>query len=231
MQDIETGYADFQNKHQYNERLMFIRKVYGILSAQLLFTVLFNIIPMTSSAFRDWMFNNFWLAIVFGFLYLSTAITLICCSDFAKKVPQNYIFLGIFTLSLSYLMAFITSTTDPMTVFIAMVMTFGVTATVTAYAFFTKTDFTTLYGIMFGVLIGAIIFGIFMGMFYHSKAMNLVFCLIFIIIYTVYIVIDTQAIAGGRRYSVSTEDYILGALMLYVDIIMLFIYLLRFLRN
>lgn len=84
---------------------------------------------------------------------------------------------------------------------------------------------------MFGVFIGAIIFGIFMGIFYQSKALNLVFCLIFIIIYTVYIVIDTQAIAGGRRYSVSTDDYILGALMLYVDIIGLFIYLLRFLRN
>jgi FtsH-binding integral membrane protein len=36
-------------------------------------------------------------------------------------------------------------------------------------------------------------------------------------------------IASGHRHDISTEDYILGALMLYIDIIGMFIYILKLL--
>jgi len=52
-------------------------------------------------------------------------------------------------------------------------------------------------------------------------------CCIFVVIYGVYLVIDTQLIVGKGRWSLDMEDYIVGALMLYVDIIGLFLYLLR----
>ena len=41
-----------------------------------------------------------------------------------------------------------------------------------------------------------------------------------------YILIDTQLIIGGGRYKLSIDDYIIGAIILYIDIIYLFIYLL-----
>ena len=46
-------------------------------------------------------------------------------------------------------------------------------------------------------------------------------------VYGIYLVIDTQLIVGKGRWSIDMEDYIVGALMLYVDIIGLFLYLLR----
>ena len=32
---------------------------------------------------------------------------------------------------------------------------------------------------------------------------------------------------GGKRYEIEIDDYILGAIILYTDIIMIFLYLLR----
>ena len=48
-----------------------------------------------------------------------------------------------------------------------------------------------------------------------------------VIIYGLYIIYDTQLIAGGRKHELSLDDYVIGALILYIDIIMLFLELLR----
>lgn len=39
---------------------------------------------------------------------------------------------------------------------------------------------------------------------------------------------DTQCIIGGRRIELSPEEYILGALQLYIDIMYIFQYILMF---
>lgn len=46
-------------------------------------------------------------------------------------------------------------------------------------------------------------------------------------IYSLYLIIDTQLIIGGRHIELSLDDYVLGAILLYVDIITLFIEILR----
>jgi FtsH-binding integral membrane protein len=44
----------------------------------------------------------------------------------------------------------------------------------------------------------------------------------------ILLIIDTQMIVGGERsFQISMDDYVLGALVLYVDIIRLFLYILR----
>lgn len=42
-----------------------------------------------------------------------------------------------------------------------------------------------------------------------------------------YLLLDTQAILGGRRLEISPDDYVLGAIQLYVDIMELFINILE----
>ena len=47
------------------------------------------------------------------------------------------------------------------------------------------------------------------------------------LIFSLYIVYDTQMMMGGKhKYSLSPEEYIFAALNLYLDIINLFLYLL-----
>jgi hypothetical protein len=53
--------------------------------------------------------------------------------------------------------------------------------------------------------------------------------IVFSIIYSIYILIDTQLILGRGENKISLDDYILGATILYIDIIGLFLRLLRLL--
>lgn len=58
-----------------------------------------------------------------------------------------------------------------------------------------------------------------------SYALSIVFALI----YSVYLLIDTQAILGTGQRRVALDDYILGATIIYMDIISLFLKILRIL--
>lgn len=49
------------------------------------------------------------------------------------------------------------------------------------------------------------------------------------VVYSVYLLVDTQLILGGRHRQLSLDDHILGAIILYVDIISLFLKILQLL--
>ena len=46
-----------------------------------------------------------------------------------------------------------------------------------------------------------------------------------------FLLIDTQLIVGGKRHELSIDDYVIGALILYMDIIYIFVYMLKLLGN
>ena len=48
-------------------------------------------------------------------------------------------------------------------------------------------------------------------------------------IYCVYILVDTQLIMGGKNRELTLDNYVMGAMILYVDIIGLFLKILRIL--
>jgi len=48
-----------------------------------------------------------------------------------------------------------------------------------------------------------------------------------VILYGLFLIIDTQLIVGGKKHEMSIDDYIVGALILYIDIITIFLYLLE----
>lgn len=49
------------------------------------------------------------------------------------------------------------------------------------------------------------------------------------IVYSIYIIIDTQLILGGKNKELSFDDYILGSVILYTDVISLFLKILQIL--
>jgi FtsH-binding integral membrane protein len=48
-------------------------------------------------------------------------------------------------------------------------------------------------------------------------------------IYSIYLIIDTQLILGGKNAELTMDNYVLGAVLLYIDIIQIFLQLLRIL--
>ncbi|MFN9952526.1 MAG: Bax inhibitor-1 family protein, partial [bacterium] len=68
-----------------------------------------------------------------------------CCRSVARRVPLNYILLTVFTVSFSFIVAFITVPYTPDVVIQAGAATALTTIALTFYALKTKTDMT-MYG-------------------------------------------------------------------------------------
>lgn len=67
--------------------------------------------------------------------------------------------------------------------------------------------------------------------FIRSNALSILIAVVFSAIYAFYLIIDTQLIMGNRNRALSLDNYILGAVLLYIDIIQLFLNLLRILGD
>lgn len=71
-----------------------------------------------------------------------------------------------------------------------------------------------------------LLFGI-LTIFFRNQIMTLVYASLGALVFSVYLVYDTQLMMGGNhKYSISPEEYIFAALNLYLDIINIFLYIL-----
>lgn len=111
---FDTSDHDFQvYSLSETDRMGFIRKVYGILSVQLLLTTFFVILGCSSTAYQSFLENNTWLIISSMILNIVSICMLFCCLSNARKVPNNYILCGIFTLTESIMVSAIVTLYDP----------------------------------------------------------------------------------------------------------------------
>lgn len=207
-------------------RIGFIRKVYAILGIQILITTILTIATFVSEDLRIFMVTYptiFYVAIV-GFII--TLYALACYPKVARSVPINYILLAIFTICMAYVVAVISSMYSYRTVTAAAILTLLMAVGLTAYAWYTKTDFTMLGGMLFVcslLLVGAILLGIFItSRWYHALIAAGIVALM-----SIYIIYDTQLIIGKHSQKFMIDDYIFAALSLYLDIINIFLALLQ----
>jgi len=237
------GYDDDAVKSMnINPRLGFIRKVYGILSIQLLVTSFFVACgawpsaPLYNFYHRGGIYNagptDFASFLTIGASVISfiVCIMITCCTDMARKVPTNYYLLGLFTLCQSFMVGYITSFYEPPSVLLAASLTLTLTLTLTIYACTTKTDYTVCGALLWILAWGLFMVTIFAALFFWGKMTRMVevgICLAGIVIYGFYLIYDTQLIMGGGKYALTLDDYVLAALVIYIDIIVLFIRILR----
>ncbi|KAL4461429.1 hypothetical protein ABPG72_015550 [Tetrahymena utriculariae] len=236
----EENLGYFQQDSQNNEstgltsdkflRSGFVTKVYTILSAQMAVTAILCAFSMSNQKFRNFQMNNFGLMIAALVVNIICLLVLICSRDQARKVPNNYILLGVFTLCESYLVSFICGMTNPKIVFLAALFTMAIFLSLTLYACTTKSDFTTMGGTLYVIGMGLFVFGIFL-IFTNNNVMHLIYATACAVLFGFYILYDTQLIIGNKSYKYSIDDYIIASLELYMDIIGLFLQLLEILQR
>ena len=209
-----------------NPRLGFIKKVYGILSFQMIITIILCMISMSSPEFAEFQQTNPALMITAAVLSLVIVLGLLCFTKCSRKVPLNYIILTMFTLCEAYMVSSICAMSDPKNVIMAAVMTLGVTISLTLYACTTKTDFTYFAGFLF-VSVSSLMMSMFFLFFFDYGFLYVGCCGLGVVIYGMYLVYDTQLILGGKHVELGYDDYIIGAILIYLDIIVLFIRILE----
>lgn len=212
-------------------RLGFIRKVYGILAAQLIITILLSCLAFVPSV-QQFLLDYFWTVYISIAFTLIIVIMLACFPKLTREVPINYILLLIFTvLESHYIMFAIAHVNDKFIVLSAALITFALVAALTLYACLTKTDFTFLGPFLLCSLIILFFFGIMVLLFGRSKIMTILYCSIGLIIFSIYLIFDTQLIVGQLGVSYGIDDYIIASINLYLDILNIFIYVLSLLSN
>jgi len=207
-------------------RMAFIRKVYGILTVQLCVTIAIISMFFFWEDLKMYSRQNVWLFYVAMAITIVCIIALGCCPGVRRTFPMNFIFLGIFTLCEGFLLGVAASRYNAETVLIAAGICAVVVFALTIFAFQTKIDFTMCGGFLFVAVIILFCFGIAM-IFWHNKVAYLVYACIGALIFSLYIVFDTQMMLGGKhKYSISPEEHIFAALNLYLDIVQLFMFIL-----
>ena len=197
-----------------------------ILSVQLVVTAIFVALSVFKLSYKQFLQHNVWLLYVAIVLSLASMYSMIYVRSLARTVPINFILLAVFTLSESYLVSSITMFYDPQTILIATVLTATIVLALTVYAFTTKTDFTVFGGILFVVLSVVFVASIFCFMF-PSKLFRIILSGVSVILFSFYLIYDTQLILGRGELKLGMDDYIFAALNLYLDILNIFLDILR----
>mmetsp|Transcript_3789 Transcript_3789/g.4443 ORF Transcript_3789/g.4443 Transcript_3789/m.4443 type:complete len:312 (+) Transcript_3789:48-983(+) len=211
-------------------RMGFIRKVFTILAIQLAITfglILFSVFNTSMNDFlNDPERSGWFIGLGFFFLILST-IAIACCTQLTRRHPHNLILLSVYTLAQSMLLSSITVAYSVDAVMIACGTTLAIVVSLIAFASQTKYDFTGMGVYLYVGLWTLLLFG-FIAAFSRSEGMQLAYAALGTLLFSFYIVYDTQLIVGGNhKVRFSVDDYVLGALILYIDIIELFMFILR----
>lgn len=163
------------------------------------------------------------------YLYVCFA-AMACVPRLARKSPGNFIMLGVISVCMGVILGMTVGFVKTEAFAMAAGLTAAVTAAVTLFAFQTKWDFTGAAPYLFVVTILLLVFGI-VASFFRSKILQLVYGAVGALVFSVYLLIDTQMMMGGnRKYQFSIDDYAFCCLSLFMDIINLFLFILRILQ-
>ncbi|KAH0510652.1 Protein lifeguard 2 [Microtus ochrogaster] len=116
----------------------------------------------------------------------------------------------------------------------SVLLCLGITAlvclSVTIFSFQTKFDFTSCQGVLFVLLMTLFFSGLLLAIllpFQYVPWLHAVYAVLGAGVFTLFLAFDTQLLMGNRRHSLSPEEYIFGALNIYLDIIYIFTFFLQ----
>mmetsp|Transcript_54171 Transcript_54171/g.154521 ORF Transcript_54171/g.154521 Transcript_54171/m.154521 type:complete len:267 (-) Transcript_54171:63-863(-) len=202
----------------------FVRKVYSILTCQLLMTSIISI--GMQSMDTVWVKSHMYimyLAIVMAF---ATVCLMGCCGVTAKRCPINYILLFAFTAFEGILIGFVSAAFTWQSVGLATGITFVVFVAMSFYAFHTDHDFTGLgpyvYALSFCIVAVGMLIGVLTIALVEFSYLTLLYDCVGVVLFTFFVIFDTQLILGewgGHRNQFSVDEYAYAALTLYLDIL------------
>jgi len=231
--DLEMGYGAGGVLYpglslQDNEmRWAFLRKVYSILSMQLLLTVIVSATVVLYSPATLFLVKTPGLL-----LGISILPFILLCPLYAyhQKHPVNLALLGLFTVVLSLTVGISCAYTKGRIVLEALILTAAVVFSLTGYTFWASKkgkDFSFLGPILFSSLIVIILFSFIQVFFPLGSLSTTIYGGLGALVFSGYIVYDTDNLI--KRYTY--DEYIWASVVLYLDILNLFLSLLQLLKG
>uniref|UniRef100_A0A8C5QH82 Transmembrane BAX inhibitor motif containing 4 n=1 Tax=Leptobrachium leishanense TaxID=445787 RepID=A0A8C5QH82_9ANUR len=203
-------------------RMGFLRKVYSILFVQVVLTAVTSAVFMYFESVRNFVHESPALLLISAFGSLGTIIAL---TIYRHQYPVNlYLLLG-FTLLEAVTVGITVTFYEVSVVIQAFVLTAAVFFGLTVFTFQSKRDFSKLGAGLFTGLLVLILAG-FLRFFLHSEALELAISAGGALLFCGFIIFDTHLL----MHKLSPEEHILASINLYLDILNLFLHLLRLLE-
>merc|ERR1711915_26464 len=204
-------------------RLGFMRKVYGLLAVQLTITTLIGAVCLFTPGVKELVQGNSWVLLPAFILSIGLLIAL---QIKRKETPINLILLAAFTVVEAYTVGVLVTFFDQSVVIQAFFLTAAVVIGLTAFTFQTKHDFSNWYAALFtGLLV--LMCGGFLQIFLGNEMTDTALAVGGAFLFSMFIIVDTQMIMTR----LSAEEYILATIQLYLDIVNLFIEILKILEK
>uniref|UniRef100_A0A9J8BG55 Transmembrane BAX inhibitor motif containing 4 n=2 Tax=Cyprinus carpio TaxID=7962 RepID=A0A9J8BG55_CYPCA len=201
----------------------FLRKVYTILSLQIIITTAVSALFMLCNPIKNFVHESPLLVLISA---IGSLILLLALAVYRHQHPINLYLLFGFTLLESLSVATAVSFYEYTIVLQAFVLTSAVFLGLTAYTFQSKRDFSKLGASLFAGL-WILIIASFMRLFFYNDTMELVFAGAGALLFCGFIIFDTHLL----MHKLSPEEHVLASINLYLDIVNLFIYILRILDS
>uniref|UniRef100_A0A3B1IUT1 Si:ch211-284o19.8 n=1 Tax=Astyanax mexicanus TaxID=7994 RepID=A0A3B1IUT1_ASTMX len=199
-----------------------------VVTLQLLVTFSVVCVFTFSETVKTAVQSNIWVYISSYIIFMVVAMCLSVCSSFSRLHPWNLISLQLVTLSLSYMVGTVASFHNTTSVVIAMGATLVISFTIIIFSAQTRVDFTICNGIIIILAVDLLMFGFF-SIFYYSSMLQILYGCLGALLYSLFLAVDCQLVMGREKYSLNPEEYVFGALIIYLDIIMIFLYILMIL--
>ncbi|GKA07105.1 BI1-like protein [Tanacetum coccineum] len=191
----------------------FIRKVYSILTLQLLLTAIIAGAKTLNS---------------FMYVFCVELAVMLVMNCFLNKHPINIILLGVFTVMFSIMVGVSCVFSKGEIILQASILTTVLAVSLTLFTFWAAKrgwDFNFLYPFLFCTLILILLFSM-IEIFYPMGSMvRMAISFIVALLYCGFIIYDTDNLIKRCSY----DEYIIAAAMLYVDMINLFVTMLQIL--
>ncbi|XP_043109091.1 protein lifeguard 1 [Puntigrus tetrazona] len=209
-------------------RKAFIRKVFSVVTIQLLVTFTVVCVFTFSNTVKTAIQSNIWVYLSSYIIFVVVGSCLAVFSKFSRTHPWNLLGLSVVTLSLSYMVGTVASYHNTTAVIIALGSTVVISFTIIIFSSQTRLDFTICNGILLILSIDLLMFGFF-SIFFYSSVLQIVYGCLGALLYALFLAVDCQLVMGRQKYSLNPEEYVYAALIIYLDIIMIFLYILMIL--
>ncbi|OAY61634.1 protein LIFEGUARD 4 [Manihot esculenta] len=210
-------------------RWAFIRKVYSILSFQLLATIAVASVVVSVHPIANFFVSTGTGLALYIVLIITPFVALCPLYYYHQKHPVNYLLLGIFTISLSFAVGLTCAFTSGKVILESVILTTVVVLSLTLYTFWAARrghDFNFLGPFLFGAVLVLMVFALIQILFPLGRISVMIYGCLASIIFCGYIIYDTDNLI--KRYSY--DEYIWASVSLYLDVINLFLSLLTLFR-
>lgn len=210
-------------------RWSFIRKVYSIITFQLLLTVAVASVVVFVPPIPRFFVSTTPGLVLYIVLIFIPLITLCPLYYYHNKHPLNYFLLLIFTVTMAFPVGLSCAFVSGKVILEAVILTTVVVFSLTLYTFWAAKrghDFSFLGPFLFAALLVLLVFAFIQILFPLGKLSHMIYGCLAAIIFSGYIAYDTDNLI--KRYSY--DEYIWASVSLYLDVINLFLSLLTVFR-